>query len=301
MDEQSISLHRHELYDLVWSEPMTRLAGKYGFSDVWLAKICKKYNIPRPGRGYWAKKKAGERISVTRLPKRADDPIIDICIYPARSSKEKEPRSNLLAGKVPNNIVVADILTGPHPLIKETAKVLASSKADDTGIIAFPVGDCLDVRVSRECVDRALRILDSLLKTLLTIGVTIAVSQGSTIVNIGNESLEISLYEALKRRRIKAIEHNLEGYYRFGYNLYADRAIPSGILVLTINDKEFSYGSTHRRTWKDTEARRLEDCLSSFVSGLIKAANIKNELKQKEAALNQTPNNSTGHETGKHI
>lgn len=301
MDEQSISLHRHELYDLVWSEPMTRLAGKYGFSDVWLAKICKKYNIPRPGRGYWAKKKAGERVAVTRLPKRADDPIIDICIYPARSSKEKEPRSNLLAGQVPKNIVVADVLTSPHPLIKETAKVLASSEADDTGIIALSVGDCLDVRVSRECVDRALRILDSLLKALLTIGVTIAVSQGSTIVNIGNESLEIRLYEALTRRRIKAIEHNLEGYYRFGYSLYADRAIPSGILVLTINDKEFSYGSTHRRTWKDTEARRLEDCLSSFVSGLIKAANIKNELKQKEAALNQTPNNSTGHETGKHI
>lgn len=54
---------RQELYDLVWSEPMKNLAQRFGLSDVGLAKACKKANIPRPPRGYWAKLKAGKKLS----------------------------------------------------------------------------------------------------------------------------------------------------------------------------------------------------------------------------------------------
>jgi hypothetical protein len=38
-----------------------KVAKKYHLSDVGLAKICKKLNIPKPGLGYWAKKAAGKR------------------------------------------------------------------------------------------------------------------------------------------------------------------------------------------------------------------------------------------------
>lgn len=55
MDE-TIRLNREELYEQVWSMPMTKLARQYEISDVGLAKICKKLEIPVPGRGYWAKK-----------------------------------------------------------------------------------------------------------------------------------------------------------------------------------------------------------------------------------------------------
>ena len=46
---------RQTLYDETWSEPLTKLAKRYGVTDVALAKVCKKLNVPRPGRGYWAK------------------------------------------------------------------------------------------------------------------------------------------------------------------------------------------------------------------------------------------------------
>lgn len=297
----SISLHRHELYELVWSEPMSRLAQKYGFSDVWLAKICKKYDIPRPGRGYWARRQAGERVPVTRLPKRADDPLIDIRIYPERPRRDKEPRSNLFAGKVPKDIVVPDVLTDPHPFIIRTARILASSKEDGTGILAPPKEHCLDVRVSRECVDRALRIMDTLVKALPKVGFTVSISQGSTAVTVGDVSLGISLREGVKRRRIRAAEHDLNGYYQFGYNRYADCAAPSGILFIMIDDKGFRYGTAPRKTWRDTESKRLEDCLGSFVSGLIKAANVMDSLKQRETTPTHTPEDSAGNETSEHI
>jgi hypothetical protein len=61
-------LTRKELYDLVWSEPMTKLAERFGISSVALAKNCRKMQIPVPPRGYWARKAAGRSVIAIRLP-----------------------------------------------------------------------------------------------------------------------------------------------------------------------------------------------------------------------------------------
>lgn len=301
MNRNSISLHRHELYNLVWSEPMARLAKQYGLSDVGLAKICKKYNIPRPGRGYWARIQAGEKVPITRLPKRDDDPIIHIRIYPLRPAKDEVTKNNLSIGPIPKSIIVPDTLTEPHPLVEKSAAILESCKTSETGLLVPPKKQCLDIRVSRECLDRALLIMDALIKALLKVGFQISISGGSTIVSVGGISLGIVIGEGVKRRRIKAAEHDLDGYYRFGYNLYADRAVPSGSLFLMIDDKEVRYHMASRRTWKDTETKRLEDCLSSFMSGLIKAVNVKNKLKQEEAASDQASEHSSEDEASEHV
>ena len=43
---------RFELYELVWAKPMTHLAKELGLSDVGLRKICVKFGVPLPQRGY---------------------------------------------------------------------------------------------------------------------------------------------------------------------------------------------------------------------------------------------------------
>ena len=58
---------RKQLYEEVWSEPTQRLAQKYGLSDVALSKVCAQLQVPKPPRGYWAKKQAGR--PVPRRPK----------------------------------------------------------------------------------------------------------------------------------------------------------------------------------------------------------------------------------------
>jgi integrase len=60
-------LTREELHRLVWSTPMRLLCKEFVVSNVWLAKICTRYEIPVPGRGYWAKKRSGAAIAVSRL------------------------------------------------------------------------------------------------------------------------------------------------------------------------------------------------------------------------------------------
>lgn len=61
-------LTRDELHDLVWSVPGTLLAKRFGISDVGFAKTCARHEIPRPTRGYWARKKAGRRVQRVPLP-----------------------------------------------------------------------------------------------------------------------------------------------------------------------------------------------------------------------------------------
>jgi hypothetical protein len=46
---------------------MSKLALQYGISDVGLAKVCKRYKIPRPPRGYWAKRQASQAVKKVPL------------------------------------------------------------------------------------------------------------------------------------------------------------------------------------------------------------------------------------------
>lgn len=56
------SVTRGELYERVWTTPMTTLAREFGISDVGLRKICKRANIPLPPGGYWMMKQYGKRL-----------------------------------------------------------------------------------------------------------------------------------------------------------------------------------------------------------------------------------------------
>ena len=40
-----LSITRQELYDLVWSKPMVKVAQEFGVSDRAVAKYCKRQNI----------------------------------------------------------------------------------------------------------------------------------------------------------------------------------------------------------------------------------------------------------------
>jgi len=60
---------RDKIYQEIWAEPIQHVAKRYKLSDVGLAKVCRKLNIPRPGRGYSAIKAAGKA-----LPKRPSLP-----------------------------------------------------------------------------------------------------------------------------------------------------------------------------------------------------------------------------------
>ena len=58
---------RQQLYELVWSDPISTLPEPLAISDVGLAKVCRRGDIPLSPRGYWAKLHAGRHVSRTPL------------------------------------------------------------------------------------------------------------------------------------------------------------------------------------------------------------------------------------------
>src|SRR5215469_14286319 len=57
-----VELSRQELYDNVWSQPALTFAQEFGISDRGLGKICARFEIPVPPRGYWQNLSAGQRL-----------------------------------------------------------------------------------------------------------------------------------------------------------------------------------------------------------------------------------------------
>lgn len=66
----TISLTRKQLYERVWSTPMTKVAAEFGLSDVAVKKLCRKPDVPTPPRGYGAQLAAGQKMKRTPLPKK---------------------------------------------------------------------------------------------------------------------------------------------------------------------------------------------------------------------------------------
>lgn len=67
---------RSELYALVWSQPVSKLAPLLGISTCGLAKTCQRHSIPTPSHGYWAKLAAGQKPSRVELPPQTVDEVL---------------------------------------------------------------------------------------------------------------------------------------------------------------------------------------------------------------------------------
>jgi len=86
---------RVDLYNEVWGQPLVKLSRKYGISDVRLGKVCRKLKIPHPGRGYWAKRKAGIAVQLLPLPEFKDAPLVRRL---KRKSGRRKRHAQLLRG-----------------------------------------------------------------------------------------------------------------------------------------------------------------------------------------------------------
>jgi len=78
---QEIRLDRAGLYERVWSEPVAKVAEKWGLSGPGLAEGCRRLKIPLPPRGYWAKLGAGRRVRRPPLPKLPSGEAEEIVIW----------------------------------------------------------------------------------------------------------------------------------------------------------------------------------------------------------------------------
>ena len=284
MDRIETKTSRRELYEQVWSVPMWTLARKCGLSDVGLAKICKKNDIPRPPRGYWARKQSGRKLRTPPLPKPELDP--QIMIYgQARPGSEITQKTIPLKKIFPREflkkeIPVPEALGDPHPLVARSMEILVSGKEDRNGLVQSGSKECLDIRVAPDSLPRAFRIWDSFLKALNEYGFQVWVSDGGTKAMVNGVPLGLAMAEQLVRTWREPRDHDLSGYYyQFGYKQHADHPKPSGGLCLSIQ------GAGGRKNWRDVGPRRLENILRLVILSVLRTvANADSERKRDSGA-----------------
>lgn len=124
-------MKRSELYKKVWTVPMTRLAKELGVSDVGLAKACRRYAVPTPPRGYWAKLEAGKQVDKPPLPQPDTDtevkfagiaPEIKAQQQNVRQQKEVWLQKHAPEQQEVTTIKMLDSLEEAHALVKSTAR-----------------------------------------------------------------------------------------------------------------------------------------------------------------------------------
>ena len=285
MDSDIVKLTREELYQMVWSKPVTKWAKEFGLSDVGFAKICKKMKVPLPGRGYWAMVQKGLKLtrpilkpihdskqSVVEIRKRTLD------VVKSKSADEDDPL--VLFEKLPENkIVVPERLHSPHPLVKTTKAFLKSRDVDKYGRIMNHGLSCFNVHVSKALLPRTMIIMNTIIKELEKREMKIFIRERrhpNTVLSIKGEELEIGIEEPSGKVEHQKTKSELEDAKRYP-SLYAHTTYdykPSGKLRLFIDT--YTRGAM-RRSWHDSESKKIEDRLNEIFIGFIKVAD---EIKQ---------------------
>lgn len=127
--DETITLTRTELYQRVWSTPVARLAREFGISDVALAKLCRRRNIPRPPRGYWARQAAGHTLQPAPLPPPLPQHDWPVVFRHRPEPPEPEPPKPLVIEPRPRKNG-ADAL---HPIADRVRKSLLLLKPESCG------------------------------------------------------------------------------------------------------------------------------------------------------------------------
>lgn len=200
-------LSRRELYNQVWSEAVTKVAARYGLSDVGLRKVCTKHRVPVPPRGYWAKVEAGQKVKPIALPKLREEAEIVIRIVP--KVEESDPGLAMFdqaieAEKAFPPVAVSPMLERPHASTKALQKALGG-RSRDLDVVRCALPGAFSVRVSPDASERVLRIADALVKACVVRGFELRLGKagaqygGQLAVVVDGFAFDLTLNERMRQ------------------------------------------------------------------------------------------------------
>lgn len=296
-ESASTPLTREQLYALVWETPLRQLAPRLGYSDVGLAKACRKMKVPLPGRGHWAKIAAGGTVRRPPLqPLRASDNETPRQLESKpQGAAQGEPVAEQVRfeSKPGNNIRVVDSLSSAHPLVLIARDVLRkSAKTPDEFVHNWQVPH-LDLDVSKATLTRALRIMNAVVKAFEKRGWPVAVGptdDRGTSVTVLQQKILFGIREPRKQVQNEPAKPRRlgSGEWYTPYELKY-RHEPSGRLSLVVRN---SWGRAVDTAISDSGRRKLEDRLNEFMVLVVKVAHeraewerrrIEAELRHREA------------------
>lgn len=200
---EPVKLSREQLYELVWKSPLSAIIKTLPITLQQLKEICNDMEVPLPSNGYWTKLRFGKienRIELSKdysgepfavLRQRIDGAKILITekeLFQERIKKEVEP---LL--QVPRQLI------DPDPRIVRAQRILTEVTPYSRDEVMRSCYGELDISVSKSNIDRALRIMDTLVKCFNARGYRTIQNDRFTTVYIREVSQRVSLREITRK------------------------------------------------------------------------------------------------------
>ena len=199
-----MKLTRKQLYDMVWTEPLTAISKRLEISGAELGKRCTAANIPLPPNGYWSKLTHGKTIGRTPLTD-DENQEVDLAPYltPQQIIEKEISKGDQSVFKVP------EILYAKDPLIIDTKEKHREDMipwSQRKSPYKNKIKESLNVSVGEKTIDRALCIFSTVINGLRFRGHDIKIHKKNeynslTFAVVNEEEIQIDLIE---RRRMKS-------------------------------------------------------------------------------------------------
>ena len=302
----TIYIGRRELFDRIWSKPMTTNAAELGTTTSALSALANRLCLPMPRAGHWMKKEVGKEPSTPEYPA---DPDLDDEAYPlaapatrrvprpALAKAAPSPPVALAEAKEPDNASVAEDAAaseaelpvevaagtpaGEHKKVASTRAAILKSRSTDRASIGGR--GKFRLLVAPTSGERACCVLDGLVAAIEAKGWSLDNTEQGYAIVADSETVGLMIEEKLDRvpHVITAAEIKEKADYDrkcaladrgIGYRPWREPPIPehdfvpNGELVLKF-DREYDAGGV-RRTYSDGKRQRLEDLIPAMVDTL---------------------------------
>lgn len=286
-------LSRQQLYERVWSTPMSKLSKEFGLSDRGLAKLCARYDIPCPPRGYWARLAAGQTPKITPLPPREENQNV---FFPERTQHDDGLAAKIEARRSEVDTSIQKPKASDqdhseadpavlHGKLKKAARRLRSQKVDMTANGERASESAYGLRVSTAHSERALFILSQIIEAVELRGVGVEIVQEGMSAHLDGDKIRFSLTEKTRqfpheptakekaedarRERLKAQRRRNSDWNSWeGIDLFSSRPKFDAIFQGNLQFQIDSYSNGLRRSWGDGKQQRLEDLVPQIVDGI---------------------------------
>ena len=276
-------LTREDLYMLVWTTPISRLARDFGIADRGLSKICERLEVPVPPRGYWARKEAGQPVIKFRLLKASPGTpqMVDIAPTPPPEAPTPVPKpaDNPRVDLKDGHLAVPERLNRPHPIvagwIEKRAKDREQSRRwGNTGRSSLPGFSELERRQHL--------IFNTLFKALDAHGHAVTETpRGELQVRLGGKQVAFRMREKLKQVKRPLTEDDK----RWGYGTtrgYRTETVGSGYLIFEF---QTYLPGKFRRDWLETDKARMETLAGDILATMLAAVPRLEAQRIEEEAL----------------
>lgn len=222
----------------------------------------------------------GHKVERPPLPKTNDpncetirfDPVPDH-LRPIQPSEQTKERIETEKAEE-NRIVVAGELETPHPLVLRTMRSLTSAVPDVAGIVTPKAKGCLQVAIGKDSIDRAMRIMNTLVTALIGRGMKVTAEEEhkwATRIHVDGEVIAMRLSESIGEHphELTPAQRRENAQHTYFKPHPETEKYPRGLLTLTARGEADEY---IQKRWSELEGKRLEDRLNANVAWLFRAA-----------------------------